>query len=616
VLNGDFAAGIDVNGRLIVIGKSGPAIITVDRRCSLGKLNWGRTEPKAERPRPSIRRLVFQKSKLQKSYRMLIVVRATTRRSVTKILRVQIGTSITPDLTWGTNGAWTGPSGFDARDLLVHPTGDLVLVGWTTVKGGVVMNAIRVAGDGKSDRPFIQQRGAVPQPFPFHAGIDANGGLLAAMTGPNPLSVFLPGLAEVGWVLRWDSSGQFDTTFGTTQGVLFAQHLGYSITVRGIVPTPNGFFLACDRPATIERQISSSLPIIFAFDLAGHPLPGFGETGIVRHDTIPAAVQLHDASSVIAAGVRRVLMPAAADQFELAVTTVGTAGNVLWHYGTTHGQKSGPVVVGGQRANAFWLTHILRWGQYLAIGGNAWPSLGFVTIRNADGSLLPAGTASLVQIGEQIISLDPLPNGALEVTYSTGGGTRREKRSLITTPSFRIDPAVPPTQVPFPRLHQITLADGSIVSAKWDVNPFNNSIRIWLTKDTDANYGGGTLRNRFVDTSGWPMLRFAEVHSFITLPAGGFLLLHVIFGAPGSATVPNAFLPTPQGIVVTAWQSANGAPDPGWANPFEDHHATAFRQLIVDPPDGIVIVGSTDSLVANPPEFGACLQRVLIAACQ
>ena len=517
------------------------------------------------------------------------------------------GTAITADTDWGTNGAWTGPPEFGPSDLLVDPNGGLVCVGWTTVPGGVEFTAIRIADDGRSDSPFVST-GSTPQPNDFLACVDSAGGLLVARTAPNPLSVFLQGLAAVGAVARWNPDGTPDAGFGPFGGVCFAQHLGYPVTVRGLACTNAGFFLATDRPASIDPQFSHTRAAIFAFDIAGRPVGTFGETGIVLHDDIPCALQLHDASSAIAVGTRRVWGSAGApDEFELAVTTTGSAGNVVWTYGTTHGLQSGPVVINGQRPS-FYVNAVVRWGGLLAIGGGfvgpgvsgGFVSGGFVTIRNFDGRLLQ-GTTTLVQTTFPIDTLEALPNGALDATYRIANGTF-EKMRLVNTPALMIDTTFPPTAVsrPFP---QLNLADGSTIRPKWAISTFfsPHSLTLWLTREPpgaagtiDPAYGGGagtTPTGRYVDVTdpAFTVISLATVAAFITLPNGLYFLLVVISAAIGGN------LPEPVGAIATAWNANDGSP--AWTNPLL---LRGFfpSQVVIDDTD-VVLVGAAETQGTN-----------------
>lgn len=598
VLNDRFSAGIDSNGRLIIIG--GNTTLAVNRNGAIRKLNWGTlSRPPVSIRTRLIRRLVFRD-------RRMFTVSVGGR---SQILRTHIscfeltGNSLTVDRSWASNGVWTGPVSFEATDLLEYPDGDFVCVGWTTAAGGARLTAFRVSADGSTDNPFIQTAGPVAQPYQFRACVDADGGLLLAATGPNPFSIFVSNLPVVGWVSRWlPDDGGLDPNFGV-QGVCWGQHLGYPIEVRGIAATGNGFFLAGNRPASIDSQFSNTTPVVFGFDLTGRSRPGFGETGIVQHDDIPTSFLIHDASSAVAVGIRTVWgagtgLTAAPNTSELAVTEV-VNGNVKWSYGTTHGFHSAPFVTpNGQRANAFWVSAVSRWGPYLAIGVvvvNPAPTTAFITIRNADGRPLQLGTAITVQVPSAVSSLELLPNGALEATYSAANGSL-EKVRLVSTPGFMVDPAFPPTPVA-PQSRGITLPDGSTIRAGIRLDTFLNNVDCWIYREppgggaVDQTFGGGSATmptGRFVTSSALGS-KMVELSGFVTLPNGDYFLAVVLYQPAGP---PNYRLPVK--LFATAWRSADGAS--AWPNGFEDVHTNLVTQILPDPPDGVILVIASDAL--------------------
>ena len=266
--------------------------------------------------------------------------------------------------------------------------------------------------------------------------------------------------------------------------------------MRGLAATGSGFFLACDRRADI--QWNDTLPLVFAFTASGHAQPGFGDVGIVHHEEIPAEVVFHDAPDTVAAGVKRIWNPPPlADEFEIAVTRIGSTGRVRWQYGTSHGLRSAGLFVAGQRVQGFGVELVTAWRGLWAIGGwaAAPANSAFVTFRDWNGNPYPGGQGMTLAIGDQIQSLVALPDGSLEVVYRVGSPVTVWKARI--TPALTLDPT-PPVAVPHPP-SGLPLPDGSRVQARIPpLSDLGNSylFRMWLVRilpddSFDSQFGGG-----------------------------------------------------------------------------------------------------------------------------
>jgi hypothetical protein len=313
---------------------------------------------------------------------------------------------------------------------------------------------------------------------------------------------------------------------------------------------------------------------------------------------------LHDGTRAVAAGTRRVWNTSGGpDDFELAVTTIHSGGGVRWIYGTNHGMHSAPLLINGQ-PTGFWLSALVRWGPYLAIGGFAGTQTGggFVTIRNLDGSVLPPGTNAVVQLPAWIESLEAMPNGSLDATFRDMTDLKLKKRRLVMAPGLTIDTTFGTTILPEPP-GGITLPDGSTIRARWQFQSNSDRVEIWVDKERrdgsiDTAFGG---TRKSVSTSPFPRFDTLEAR-LLSLTSGDYVLV---------ALIRVKFLPAlvsePAALIAAAWLSSDGAPM--WRNVFEDRTVTAITQAFFDPPDGIIAVGSRGAAKGFRAPF---LQRILV----
>src|SRR5262249_46973039 len=366
-------------------------------------------------------------------------------------------------------------------------------------------------------------------------------------------------LAEVGWVWRWGRKGEQDFTFGP-QGICVAKHRGYPLPVSGRAAAGGRFFLACDRRYSIDSQQNTRdnlnlRPVVFSFTVDGHAAPGFGETGIVHHDDIPAALQLHVGSGPGRVGKRRNWdTNGGSGTFELTVTTVGSAGNVVWRYGTTHGMQSAELKIFVPRTNtleaatSIWVSAVVRWGYFLAIAGGS--NLGgFVTVRYSDGSLLPPGTSSVVYNSTAFEYLEALPNGALEAFYRDPVDSRLRKRPLVMATGLMFDPNTPEAVVPSTSTLWINLPDGSTIKAAYQFDSTLKLLQIWLFRvrsdgSVDPAFGGGnstTLprgNTNYVSTTSFSRVDLIEIRGVLALKGGRYCLVAEVFSLPPLETTP------------------------------------------------------------------------------
>jgi hypothetical protein len=304
--------------------------------------------------------------------------------------------------------------------------------------------------------------------------------------------------------------------------------------------------------------------------------------------------QLHEPTRTLAAGMRRVAHPNSADTFELAVTELVSGGSVRWLYGSTHGLHSAPLIGGG----VLGVTAMTSWGARLAVGGwYSGPAGGgsFVTFRNQDGSPLPAGQGAIVPFANNIIRLEPAPNGMLAVIHTHPG---EYADMLLIRSDLTLDSA-PPVRVS-PPSRDLVLPDGSRVSVniKIDPAPFP-SASLWLTRllpngTVDPVFGGHSPQTpvagswiNFTDFNGTTVTN-AEVSGLFIHPAGGYLACVV-----ARRLFPGDSLATPLGLLVTRW-NGSGSPSTAWgsAGAVEHPGVAIVNQVTADDPAGLVVVGS------------------------
>jgi hypothetical protein len=640
VRRGQFAAGVDARGTLYVVaaGPRGLAVTSFSRdgqQDSFPLVSPGSSPAVPGRVTlvPGAQQLVFDQG------RMLVLanIREVERRGDADVGAVVIGfrvadstSQIDPD--WGDNGVWTAPDDFVPFQCRTHPDGTLLCLGWLSTVDGSAFTVIRIAnGGGDDDRPGWIQGGLIPAPLPLSPSVDSNGGLLVALTAPNPISVAfgVVGLPSVAQIHRYGPDGAPDVTFGN-QGFGWAWYPNYPLTVQALVSSDTGFFVLCNRPASITG--TNGLPVVFAYRADGQPVGTFGETGIVHHDGIPTDRQIHEPLDAFSAGVNRVSHASSADEFELAVTRLGSIGTILWRNGTTHGLHSAPLVVPQQgvpeRVDYFQIQVFATWGSLLVIGGNAVaPSPGgFVTFRDRDGTPYPSGQGtSLGGLGDYVYALTPLTNGMLEVAYRRG--TTAEK--ILVRPDLTRDPS-PPVVIP-PSTQTglgLELADGSrvVLCVHQDYGYYN----LWLIRrlpngSVDPAFGGANATtpvdptHQVISRSTVAGLSLGSGGSFgqsklglewpgglMSHPSGGYLLLmHVKW----------QFLDeyTPQGVALlaTRWTSS-GLPDTRWApdGAVELGDVYQVKQVVLDNPDGLVLVGATRATVA--PTVAPTLWRIRV----
>ena len=63
----------------------------------------------------------------------------------------------------------------------------------------------------------------------------------------------------------------------------------------------------------------------------------------------------------------------------------------------------------------------------------------------------------------------------------------------------------------------------------------------------------------------------------------------------------------PVNLFATAWRAADGAP--AWPTGFQDVYMTTVRQIVPDPPDGVILVGGSD---AFGQAYQAIVKRLLV----
>lgn len=604
LLNGRFAAGVEPRERLLIVADGQPAALAVDAeggRDTYPLMTRWPGSPVRLRLAPEVRRLVFRDEQMF----VVCITARTTRgepvpRAVIRAFALGAREALV-DEQWGDAGAWEGPAGFSPIDLLLRPDGELVCAGWTAVGSAVAFTLIRIAADGRSDnQTMAAASAALATSFPVRMAVDSLGGQLTAASVPNPLASllgpFAPPLAEWALVTRREADDLPDQTFGN-QGACWAAFPGYPLLVREIVPTDTGFFLVCDRPSAIERR--NIQPVVFAYDLTGRPAGSFGEAGIVHHDEIPAAFQLHEPGRAVAVGMRTVwgATPFAANTYELAVTALGGEGNVAWRYGSTHGMHSAPLVVAGRRATVAGVNAVTSWGSYLAIGG--WYTGpdgfgGFVTLRYQNGAPLPAGQGTL-SFTNMVLRLDPTTSGMLEVVYQVPGAYAER---VLIRPDLTLDPSAP---VPVaPPGSGLVLADGSRIRVHLSI--FSGAFptfRLWLTRTwpdgaLDPAFGGrdpaSPASGTSIDGSGFDGVRVdsADVVGVFSHPAGGF-----IAGIIAKRLYPRDSIPTPRGLLLTRW-NADGTPAVTWGQAGTAEHPgiVVVNQAVADDPAGLVLVGA------------------------
>jgi hypothetical protein len=627
VRSGQFAAGVDAGGILYVVaaGSRGLAVTSFSRegqQDSFPLVSAGSSPalPGRVTLAPGAQQLLFDHG------RMLLLAntrddeRPREARVAAVIIAFQIADStsqIDPD--WGDNGVWTAPDDFVPFQCLTHPDGTLLCLGWLSTVAGWAFTVIRIAdGGGDDDRPGWIQSGPIPAPLPLSASVDSHGGLLVALTAPNPVSVAFGvlGLPSVAQIHRYRADGAPDVTFGN-QGFGWAWYPNYPLTVQAVVSSDTGFFLLCNRPASITG--TNRLPVVFAYRADGRPVGTFGEVGVVHHDGIPTDRQIHEPLDAFAAGVNRISHTTTADEFELAVTRLGGIGTILWRDGTTHGLHSAPLVVPEQgvpkRVDEFQVQVFATWGSLLVIGGVALaPSHGgFVTFRDRDGKPYPAAPGtSIGGLGDYVYALTPLANGMLEVAYRRG--TTAEK--VLVRPDLTLDPS-PPVVIP-PSLQTgvgLDLADGSrvVLCAHQDYGYYD----LWLIRrlpdgSVDPAFGGANATTP-VDrihqvisrtsvagldlgtgvTWGQPKLGIDWPGGLMSHPSGGYLLLMHVKWQFLREDIPHGVA-----LLATRWTNS-GQPDTRWAPDGAVEHDDIYqvKQVVLDNPDGLILAGATRSKV-------------------
>ncbi len=170
------------------------------------------------------------------------------------------------------------------------------------------------------------------------------------------------------------------------------------------------------------------------------------------------------------------------------------------------------------------------------------------------------------------------------------------KRSI--TPALTLDPA-PPVIVP-PRPSGLLLADGSRVQARIRLSDLGSSygLQMWLVRilpdgSFDPQFGGGgdavpSAISRWINRAGFRRTDTFDGGRVHALPAGGYTAILRTRWLPPLATVS-----VPTGILATRWD-ADGMPHPSWGDGVLDADFVVVKEVLVDHPTRIVVIGAVE----------------------